>query len=234
MVLLQPLTPNEKKVLSYILSYMESSDGICPSFLEIKDHFQFASFNSVTRYIEQLERKGYVTKPPGNQKRALIVRHTPEDIERPWRKDTAATSLREVDSQRNTGLLSLPLLGKVAAGVPIESLEHDEFIDIPPSLIGGESHRTFALKVKGRSMIGDGIFDGDIILVQQQRHAHNGEIVVAMTENEATVKRYFLHKNPTRIELRPSNPDMQSLWYNKASQVEILGTVIGLIRKMRA
>ncbi len=155
--------------------------------------------------------------------------------------------------------LSLPLLGRVAAGAPIEAFTHDEHITVPSSMIRNPS-KTFALVVQGQSMIEDGIFDGDVIFVQKQTYASNGETVVAMVNNQATVKRFYLHKrsdvdkrnhlmsdktkndihtNPQsdahsseskQVELRPANSTMQSMWH-PPSVVDIQGIVVGLIRR---
>ena len=130
----------------------------------------------------------------------------------------------------NGEILTLPLLGKVAAGSPIEAFEHDEFIQVPPDMVRNPS-KSYALKVSGSSMIEDGIFDGDLILVQKQASASNGEIVVASIDNESTVKRFFSPKGPEKkIELRPANSTMQSMWY-EPDQVDIQGVVVGLIRR---
>ena len=143
--------------------------------------------------------------------------------------------------------LAIPLLGRVAAGLPIEGVDHNEYIDVPPSLVRNPS-KSFALKVEGQSMIEDGIFDSDTILIQKQKTASNGETVVATIENEATVKRFYSYKNITDklkeqidympdvqtgeplIELRPANSTMKSLWY-PASKVNIEGIVVGLVRQ---
>jgi repressor LexA len=124
---------------------------------------------------------------------------------------------------------SLPLLGRVAAGAPIEAYEHDEFIDVPASLVR-HADRTYALRVQGQSMIEDGILDGDVILVQRQSSASNGEIVVAMIGEEATVKRFYRQPQDRQIELRPANSTMESMWFD-SSEVQIRGIVVGLIRK---
>jgi repressor LexA len=130
-------------------------------------------------------------------------------------------------------VLSLPLLGKVAAGRPLESFSHDEFIDVPSSLVKS-ANNTFALKVSGDSMIEDGIHDGDVILVQKQLTAINGQVVVASIENESTVKRYFLRPHPEQkdrmVELRPANSTLNSMWY-PPSEVNIQGILVGLIRR---
>lgn len=215
----QPLTPKEKNVLEYIEHYI-SENGYSPSFLEIKDHFGFASNNSVQNYLRQLEQKNYIHNPGGNQKRAIRVIHSSLAL---------PDNLREIQT-RMTPNVPIPLLGNVAAGAPIEHLKHDEYIDIPVSLLK-KPEQTYALQVQGNSMIEDGIHDGDTILVQRQEYARDGEIIVAVVNHEATVKRIFQKKNKEgKIELRPANATMDSLWYHP-QEVDIRGIVVGLIRR---
>ena len=216
---IQPLTPKEKGVLEYIENYI-SEMGYSPSFLEIKDHFGFASNNSVQNYLKQLEAKNYIFNPGGNQKRALRVTQSSQ---------TLPDNLREIKA-RMTPNVTIPLMGTVAAGAPIEHLKHDEYIDIPVSLLKNPD-TTYALQVQGDSMIEDGIHDGDTILVQRQEFAKDGEIVVAVVNHEATVKRFYRpRKKGDKVELRPANSGMESFWYHPA-QVDIRGIVVGLIRK---
>ncbi|MEK2689093.1 transcriptional repressor LexA [Bdellovibrio sp. GT3] len=232
---LPSLTPKEKSVLEYIEAHILSS-GISPSYQEIKDHFGLASFNSVQNYLKQLTTKGYITNPV-NQKRAIQVLHSASAVQDHLQAKVSTTtgSHRTKLLQARDEILSLPLLGKVAAGQPIENFKHDEFVDVPPSMVRNPS-KSFALKVQGDSMIDDGIFDEDIILVQEQKSAGNGDIVVATVDNEATVKRIYLRARPEsgvsekQVELRPSNSTMKSMWYSP-DQVEIRGIVVGLIRK---
>ncbi|MNJ91393.1 LexA repressor [compost metagenome] len=225
---LPPLTPKEKSVLEYIEHHLMSS-GVSPSYQEIKDHFGLASFNSVQNYLKQLTNKGYIANPQ-NQKRAIQVIHSASAVQEQLQSKQVSTttgSSRTQLLQAREEILSLPLLGKVAAGQPIEALTHDEFIDVPPSMVRNPS-KSFALKVQGESMIEDGIHDGDVILIQKQNSANNGDIIVATVDNEATVKRFYLKSN--QVELRPSNSTMKSMWFSP-DQVDIRGIVVGLIRK---
>ncbi len=233
---LPPLTPKEKLVLEYIEEHILSS-GVSPSYQEIKDHFGLASFNSVQNYLKQLTAKGYIENPLG-QKRAIQVLHSASAVQERLQSKMVSTttgSQRSQLLQARDEILSLPLLGKVAAGQPIEALKYDEFVDVPPSMVRNPS-KSFALKVQGDSMIEDGIFDEDIILVQKQNSAGNGDIVVATVENEATVKRIYVRARPDSgssqklVELRPSNSALKSMWY-QPDEVEIRGIVVGLIRK---
>lgn len=233
---LPPLTPKEKSVLEFIEEHILSS-GVSPSYQEIKDHFGLASFNSVQNYLKQLTAKGYVENPLG-QKRAIQVLHSASAVQERLQSKLVSTKTGSQNSQllqARDEILSLPLLGKVAAGLPIEALKHDEFVDVPPSMVRNPA-KSFALKVQGDSMIEDGIFDEDIILIQKQNTAGNGDIVVATVENEATVKRIYVRAKPDSgssqklVELRPSNSTMKSMWYSP-DEVEIRGIVVGLIRK---
>lgn len=257
----RPLSIKEKSVLEFLESYIHSN-GVSPTYQEICHHFGFASFNSVQRYLKQLETKGYVQLPWANQKRAITLLQPSSAIQDAIEKLQASSQLNHPSGHPSghplepqagsriratpntpsvtpallpTESLTLPLLGRVAAGAPIEALEYDEFIDVPTSLVR-HADRTYALRVQGQSMIEDGILDGDVILVQRQSTAANGEIVVAVVDEEATVKRFYLHQNPQEgknhrtIELRPANSSMEPMWY-KSGEVQIRGVVVGLIRR---
>lgn len=205
-------------VLEFIEGYILKM-GVAPSFQEIKDHFGFASYNSVQRYLKQLQEKGYIHAPGGNKKRAI-------QILRPSNAYQNAVKHLQED------ILRLPLLGQVAAGAPIEAHEYNEYIEVPPGMISS-TQNSYALKVNGQSMIEDGIFDGDVLLVKEKLTAQNGEIVIANIDNEYTVKRFYLHENKKtapQVELRPANSQMDSFWYDP-HQVEVRGVILGLIRK---
>lgn len=254
----RPLSPKEKSVLEFLETYIRRQ-GVSPTYQEIRRHFGFASFNSVQRYLKQLEAKGYVRLPWSNQKRALTLLH-PASALQDALENRHGDHGRDADFSHANVLsalppssesFTLPLLGRVAAGSPIEAMDHDEFIDVPASLVR-HADRTYALRVQGQSMIDDGILDGDVILVQRQNMANNGDIVVAVIGEEATVKRFYLHRRPgftaqfssfddegeverpgsgRMIELRPANSSMKPMWY-EPNQVQIRGVVVGLIRRL--
>lgn len=253
---ISPLTPKEKAVLGFLETYARIN-GYAPTYQEICSHFQFASFNSAQRYLKQLESKGYLRLGGGNQKRAIRLLRASSAYQDSVEERERGTHVETVNSQTSAGA-KIPLLGRVAAGAPIEAHEFDEFIDVPASLVK-RPERTYALRVRGQSMIEDGILDGDVILVERQSRANNGEIVVAVVSNttgqeEATVKRFYAPANrrsdlalasrnrtqpnknlvedphQNQVELRPANSSMQSLWYDP-KDVQIRGTVVGLIRK---
>ena len=200
-----PLSFKEKNVLEFLEAYL-ADKGVSPTYQEICGHFGFASFNSVQRYLKQLEVKGYIRLPWANQKRAVTLLHPASTLQSAVLNSHDSSSFSSAPSSQESltpailpsESLSLPLLGRVAAGAPIEAVEHDEFIDVPASLVR-HADRTYALRVQGQSMIDDGILDGDVILVQRQSTAQNGEIVVAMIGEEATVKRFYSHRGSKNI-----------------------------------
>ena len=196
------LTEKQKKFLGYISRYIDEW-GRAPTFEEICSHFGFSSYNTVTTYLKALERKGYIRLPrKKNQKRAI-----------------------EVISPVETRRFEFPLLGRVAAGKPIEAVEDVNVIEVLPSMIG--SGHYFVLEVKGDSMKDDGILDGDFVVVRKQPTAENGETVVALINNEATIKKYYKRKR--NVELRPANEGMQSIVVRKGDLL-IQGKVVGVIR----
>jgi repressor LexA len=196
------LTDKQKAVLSYIAQYMEAW-GRSPSFDEIRARFGFSSYNTVTTYLRILERKGYIRRPKKkNQKRAI-----------------------EVISPVETRRFEFPLLGRVAAGKPIEAVEDVNAIEVPPAMIGSGDH--FVLQVKGDSMQEEGILSGDYVVVRKQPTAENGETVVAVINNEATVKKYYRRNG--EVELRPAHAGMASIRV-KEGDLRIQGKVVGVVR----
>jgi repressor LexA len=136
-------------------------------------------------------------------------------------------------AKKDSGLVEVPLLGKVAAGAPLLAQENlEDSVKIDSFLIGGTGREVFALRVKGQSMIEDGIHDGDYLFVRKTPAAQPGDIVVALIEDEATVKRYF--PEGERIRFQPANKDMQPIYVNKADfrSTMLLGLVVGVYRKL--
>ncbi len=198
------LTEKQKAFLGYISRYIEDW-GRSPSFEEICSHFGFTSYNTVTTYLKTLERKGYIRLPrKKNQKRAI-----------------------EVISPVETRRFEFPLLGRVAAGKPIEAVEDMDVIEVPPSMIGQGDH--FVLQVKGDSMKEDGILDGDFIVVRKQPTAENGETVVALINDEVTIKKYYKRKN--YVELRPAHTGMEPIIV-KQGDFRIDGRIVGVMRHL--
>lgn len=242
--LLPSLTAKEKSVLQFIETELMTK-GISPSYQEICDHFGFASFNSVQNYLKQLSQKGYVSIQQ-NQKRAIQLLHSADAFQKDLieRLQVPAEPSHGVLSNQSSPktsafvdhskVLPIPFLGRVAAGLPIERVSENEFIEIPKDLVKS-TRDLFALKVEGDSMIEEGIFDGDTLVVQAQKVARDGDLIVASVEQEATVKRFFQKVNPAQaeqgklIELRPANKKLSSMWYHPA-QVEVKGLVKALLR----
>lgn len=212
------ITKKQKEVLDYVISYTQEH-GYSPTQKEIKEHFGFKSFGSVQRYIKYLTEYGFL-QTDWNARRGLKVVKSPED-------DISPPSQQVAPANSNT--IPIPLLGKVAAGIPIEAIENpDDTIPVPKDMVTGR-HKYYALKIKGDSMIEDGIFENDIIICRHQEDAKNGETVVAVIEGEATVKR--LQKKKNIIELHPANQTMSPILVNRESgQFNIAGVVVGLFR----
>jgi repressor LexA len=198
-----PLTKRQKEILEYLRGFIDEN-GYAPSFREIAYYFDFSSTGTVAEYINILEEKGYITK---DAMEARTIQLTPSFDD-------------------GGELLNIPLEGVIDAGRPIEAIRTHETIDIPRDMMG---RKTFALRVRGSSMIEDGILDGDYVIIEQSNSARNGEIVVALVDNEnATLKRFYDEK--TGIRLQPANSTMKPMRFAK-KRVTIQGRVKGVIRK---
>ncbi len=202
------LTPKQKNVLDFIMKVTEEN-GYAPSQHEIAKHFGFTSLGTVQNYLVRLQRQGVLSKT-WNGKRTLQALTKPPTGES----------------------LELPLLGKVAAGRPIEAVMAGETIEIPPMMHVPGSNM-FALKVQGQSMIEDGILDGDYVVIKKQDTAINGQTVVAMINNEATIKRFY--KKGSQIELHPANSQMTPIIVGEEerAQFRIEGVLAGVIRQYK-
>ena len=203
------LTKRQKDVLDYIKKY-SAEHGFPPAIREICKGVNLSSPATVFVHMKNLEKLGYI-KTTSNKFRTIEVLCENEYLE------------------TNEDVVKVPLLGKITAGSPITAIEQpNEFFDIPASLIPATA-TVFTLHVSGESMINAGIYDGDYVIVQKQNTAKNGEIVVAMTEeNEATIKTFY--KEDGYIRLQPENDTMDPIILNNCT---ILGKAIGLYRKIR-
>ena len=201
--MLPTLTSRQKEIYDFLLKTIREK-GFAPSINEIGRRFKIASTNGVSDHLKALEKKGYIHRVG---KRALEVVNT--------LGKSALTPMREV-----------PVLGRVPAGKPFVSDENIEGIIAVPEDMAGE--KTFALQVKGDSMIGAGIMDGDRVIVKHQATAENGDIVCAVIEGEATLKRFF-KKNGT-ITLKAENEKYAPITVS-AGEFRIAGRVVGLLRK---
>ncbi|WP_117169576.1 transcriptional repressor LexA [Paraliobacillus sediminis] len=207
------ISKRQQAILDYIKDEV-AAKGYPPSVREIGGAVGLASSSTVHGHLARLEKKGYIRRDP-TKPRAIEVLHAADDSSIPKGEVTFA-----------------PVIGKVTAGIPITAVENiEEYIPLPLTLTHGDAtdQSIFVLVIEGESMIEAGILDGDMVIVKQQQTAQNGEIVVAMTdENEATVKRFFKEKD--HIRLQPENATMEPLIYDNVS---ILGRVIGLYRNIQ-
>jgi repressor LexA len=219
------LTSKQEQVLSFIASHIQTH-GYPPTFREIGRHLGIKSTNGVNDHLNALARKGYLSREDGKS-RALQVKPTSR---------VAAHDEAFQPAANDDDMVEIPLLGRVAAGLPILAEEHrGDTVRVSSFLLGtrpGKEEKVFALTVVGDSMIDDGIFDGDYLFVRKQPTARNGEIVVAMIDGEATVKRYFPEGD--RIRFQPANARMQPIYVDKSAfrQTDILGLVVGVYRRV--
>jgi repressor LexA len=242
------LTTKQKELLVFIHARLQET-GVPPSFEEMKEALDLQSKSGVHRLIMALEERGFIRRLP-HRARAIEVIKLPEAMHGAHRaldtmhgSEGAPTragfnpSVIEGSGRRSAQLApagfsghptSVPLMGRIAAGVPISAIQnHTQDITVPPDLIGGGEH--FALEVKGDSMIDAGINDGDIVIVRRCETADNGDIVVALVDKEeATLKR--LRKRGASIALEAANANYETRIFGP-DQVEIQGRLVGLIRK---
>jgi repressor LexA len=200
------LTKRQQEVLDYIRSCI-SDNGYPPTLRELGSQLGISSTNGVNDHLKALERKGYLSRD-GAKSRALV----PIDME--------------------DNMVSVPLLGRIAAGAPILAVEHvEDTVKVDRFFLGNNSE-VFALRVQGESMIDDGIHDGDFIFVKKQPRARPGEIVVAWIEDEATVKRYYPEGD--RIRFQPANDNFEPIYVraDEFRETRIIGIVVGIYRLM--
>ena len=232
-----PLTERQEKILDFI-KHCIGQQGYPPTIREIGEHFGIRSTNGVNDHLKALERKGHLLR--GELKsRALSVieggKSTPAAPSSSAGPSGAGrfAKKRELTSVDMGDVVEVPVIGKVAAGAPILAQENiTDHVRIDSFLLGDSPKKVFALKVSGDSMIGDGILDGDYIFVRKQLQAASGEIVVAMIEDEATVKRFFPEGD--RIRFQPSNPRMRPIYVSRDEfrDTQIIGVVVGVYRKV--
>ncbi len=209
------LTPRQKEVLDFLVDYI-GRHGYSPSFEEIAAGLKLSSLATVHKHISALEQKGYVRRR-FNESRSVEV--SPEYLE----------AERERLEMRHGGHREVPLLGRIAAGSPVESVASPESLDLGEF---AESENVYALQVKGDSMIDDHICSGDFVLVERVAEVRDGEIVVALVDGmETTLKR--LYREPDgRIRLQPANAEMAPIFV-EPERLEIQGRVLAVLRKFR-
>jgi repressor LexA len=197
------VTKRQRQILEYVRGFSRAH-GYAPTLAEIGRHLAVSSPATVHKHLRNLERKGLVRRLP-RASRAL-----------------------EVVSPAAARAVSVPLLGRVAAGAPIEVVETPETVTLPEEMLGrGE---TFALRVQGDSMVGEGILDGDVVVVDARRHAESGATVVALVRGQATVKK--LRRERGRVRLVPANERLRPI-VAPERDVDIRGVVVALLRRFR-
>jgi repressor LexA len=223
------LTPKQKEILDFIESFA-AKNGYAPSQQEIAQHFGFRSLGTVQNYLVRLQRNGFL-KRTWNAKRATQVVGMPAGG-----VTTTPPTPPRLPNTPESASVPLPLLGRVAAGRPIEAVLHQETLDIPITMLRGPAQSHFVLQVKGDSMRDDGILDGDFVVIRKASEAKNGQTVVALLNHEATLKRFF--RSADRIELRPANSAYAPMVVRTGAHADpslefrIEGICTGLIRKL--
>ena len=235
------LTRKQKELLLFIDRRLKE-DGVSPSFDEMREALHLASKSGIHRLITALEERGFIRRL-AHRARALEVLKLPDDLapptafqpkmiqggggKRPDVRPVAAPPMQASAASRS-GLVEIPLVGKIAAGTPIEAIQHaGNHISMPPDLLGPGEH--FALTVRGDSMIEAGIHDGDIAILRKCDSAENGAIVVALVdEEEATLKR--LRRKGGSIALEAANPEYETRIFGP-DRVRVQGRLVSLLRK---
>jgi repressor LexA len=207
------LTERQRDILNFIRDFQKER-GIAPTHREICDHFGFSSYGTVYKHLSLLEKKGLIRRD-WNQKRGVEVVDEGERTEKETTRRDDRPAARE-----------LPLFGYIAAGRPLDVDVSSETIAVPEHLTSrGEN---YVLKVRGDSMVDDGILDGDLVIISRREQATNGEMVVANVNGEVTLKR--LYREGERVRLQPANSMMTAI-YAAARDVAVQGVVVGLMRR---
>ena len=200
---MMPLTKRQREILDYLNEFIQRH-GYAPSLEEIGKRFSLSSLATVHKHLTNLQEKGF--------------------IKRAWNR---SRSVELVPTRSGGRAVELPMLGYVAAGVPIEAVAGSETIAVPEDLVG--RRETYVLRVRGNSMIDEQIRDGDFVIVEDRKTAQNGETVVALLSgSDVTLKK--LYRENGRVRLQPANPTMQPLFVDP-DQVQVQGVVVGVMRK---
>jgi repressor LexA len=200
----QPLTKRQREILDYLNEFIQQH-GYAPSLEEIGRRFNLSSLATVHKHLTNLQDKGF--------------------IRRSWNR---SRSVELLPSRVGGRAIDVPMLGYVAAGMPIEAIETNESISVPESLIGGKRD-TYVLRVRGDSMIDEQIRDGDWVIVENRKSVDNGEMVIALVEGQdVTLKKFY--RDSGRIRLQPANPTMQPILVDP-DEVQIQGVVVGVMRR---
>ena len=206
------LTFQQEKLLKFIIDY-QKNNNVTPSFDEMKDGLDLKSKSGIHRIVSALEERGYIKKLNNRARAIEIIKNV---------------NLIDTESGKNkNNIISIPILGKIAAGLPIEAIsDNTNYIELPETLL--KKGEYFILNVEGDSMIEAGIFDGDQVVIRKANDANNGEIVVALIDNnEATLKRIF--KRGQQVALQPENSNYKTVIYGP-DRIQIQGVLKHLIR----
>ena len=199
----KPLTKKQKEILDFVRDFSETH-GYAPSFEEIADGFGYGSLATVHEHLENLRAKGYIRKAY-NESRSISL----------------------VPAEMKVAAVPVPLYGNVAAGAPIEVIDEQETVSVPEDMLGRGEH--YVLRVNGDSMIDEQIRDGDYLVVRHRETAENGDMVVALVDEEsATVKKFY--REGATIRLQPANPTMEPMFFG-ADRVRVQGIVMGVMRR---
>jgi repressor LexA len=197
------LTPKQKEILDFIRAYRQKR-GLSPTQREICEEFGYSSFGTLQKHIKLLLEKGVLVRD-WNKRRSLVL----------------------AEENKPAGAVELPLAGRIAAGQPIEPEPEGETVAVPDVLT--RKGQNYVLRVNGSSMIDDGIHDGDFVVVNRREKASNGEMVAALLNGEATLKRFYREADG-RIRLQPANERMSPIWVAEGD-LKVQGVVVGLMRK---
>ncbi len=212
------ISKRQQQAYDFICTFT-ASHGYPPSVREIGNAIGLSSPSTVHSHLHKLEKAGYIKRDPNKPRTIEITGPGSESLHQ-------GTTIAQVQQDVDKNTITLPLVGRVAAGSPILAEQNvEEVMTLPTSVVGDQN--SFILRVRGESMINAGIFDGDYIVVREQSDAHNGEIVVALIDDSATVKTFYREKD--RIRLQPENDTMEPIY---AVNPTILGRVTGLFRSM--
>jgi repressor LexA len=198
------LTRRQKEILDYLGRHIERK-GYAPTIEEIGDHFGLSSLATVHKHLTNLQEKGL--------------------IKRAWNRSRA---LELVPTQVAVHAVELPLLGRVAAGTPIEAVQSTETIFVPEDMVGRKS--TYVLQVKGDSMIEEQIRDGDYVIVEDRKSARDGEMVIALLEGENVTLKKIFREGGGKVRLQPANSRMKPIFVDQ-DDIRVQGVVIGVLRK---
>jgi repressor LexA len=229
------LTERQREVLDFITSSIERR-GFPPTLREIGEHFGIRSTNGVNDHLKALEKKGFLARDDKKSRAMRAVRPgaAVAGTRPPVPNGSLAVGAAAAAFRLSEDMVEIPVVGRVAAGQPLLAVENVEDTVVVDRFFIGQNREVFALRVVGESMIEDGILDGDYVFVKKVPTALRGDIVVAMIEGEATVKRFY--PEPDVIRFQPANARMEPIYVQKRDfrSVDILGVVIGVYRRMDA